>query len=106
MIAAKAGYDIKKYEVKNFLSEGMRKIKRQIVNVNSEMAMDSYDEVYTEEEQNFMAMQVTKFKIIEMLLETDDKERIIFLHNFLNAYLKDKKSNTKQNTNERGKSYD
>ena len=97
MIFTKTGYEIQRYKVKDFLAEGLHKIKNQIVKVNSEMAIDAHGEIYKEKEQNFMALQLIKLDIAEMLIEVDDNERLSFLYDFLNAYLKDKKSNAKQN---------
>ncbi|GEM_PF-2278160 len=72
MISAKEGYEIKKYEVKDFLAESVKKARRQIVKTNSEMAIDAFEEVYSEQEQEFMGMQVFKLNVIEKILQVND----------------------------------
>lgn len=72
MISTKEGYEIKKYEVKDFLAESVKKARRQIVKTNSEMAIDAFEEVYSEQEQEFMGMQVLKLNVIEKILQVND----------------------------------
>ncbi|NYB73385.1 hypothetical protein HZF24_04445 [Sedimentibacter hydroxybenzoicus DSM 7310] len=72
MIAEKAGYDIKRYEVKDFTNEGLKKIRKQIIKVNSEMAIDAYEEVYTGQEQEFMSNQIVRLNIMDKISQIDD----------------------------------
>lgn len=69
-----AKYEIKRHDVKDYMGEGLQKIRRQIVKVNSEMAVDAFEEVYTEQEQEFMRIQVVKLNAMKQILKINDLE--------------------------------
>jgi len=67
-------YEAKRYDVKDYIGEGLQKVRRQIINVNSEMAVDAFEEVYTEQEQEFMRIQVLKLNAMKEILKVNDMD--------------------------------
>lgn len=68
-------YEAKRYDIKDFTGEGLKKIRKQIIKINAEAMMDESG-VYSEEEYEFIRNQVYKLNTMEKILQVDDLESL------------------------------
>ncbi|WP_313341802.1 hypothetical protein [Sedimentibacter sp.] len=67
----KTTYKVRKYDVDDFVAEGLKKIRKQIVKVNTQAAFDE-DGVYSDTEYEFLRNQIFKLNVIGKILQVDD----------------------------------